>query len=126
MVDCQKFVHYFFWTVLYDCKPFSPFSTLLQYPITGPLLFLGIHEDDVTEEDSATVNLIKNEYLDGLHTNFTKDNWARIAKIFSDINYLVPLDIEARSLVEKSSQPVYYYRNKWVLYIPKIIVIGVR
>ena len=83
-----------------------------NFDTKGPLLFLNIDEDDSTQEDDATVNLIKNEYLDGLHTNFTKDNWARIAKIFSDINYLVPLDIEARSLAEKSQQPVYYYRNK--------------
>ena len=83
-----------------------------NFETKGPLLFLNIPEDDATQEDDATVQLIKNEYLDGLHTNFTKDNWARISKIFSDINYLVPLDIEARTLAENSDQPVYYYRNK--------------
>jgi len=84
-----------------------------NFDVKGPFLLLGVCQDDVTEEDTATAHLIKNEYLDGLHTNFTKDNWQRIAKIFGDIIYLVPLDIEARSLVENSDQPVYYYRNKY-------------
>ena len=83
-----------------------------NFDVKGPFLFLGVCQEDVTEEDSATAHLIKNEYLDGLHTNFTKDNWQRIAKIFGDIIYLVPLDIEARSMVQSSDQPIYYYRNK--------------
>lgn len=81
--------------------------------ITGPKLLLGISDEDVTEEDSATAHLIKNEYLDGLHTNFTLDNWQRIAQMFGDVNYLVPKDLQARSLVEKSKQPVFYYRLQY-------------
>ncbi len=78
----------------------------------GPLLLLGITEDYVSEEDSATAHLIKNEYLDGLHTNFTKDNWQRIAKMLGDVIYLVPIDIQARSLAASAKQPVFYYRNE--------------
>ena len=78
----------------------------------GPQLFLGLDEDDVTEQDSATANLIKNEYLDGLHTNFTKDNWKRISDIFSDVLFLVPTDQQARLFQDSMEHPVYYYRYK--------------
>ena len=78
----------------------------------GPLLFLNVEEDEVHEQDSATAHLIKNEYLDGLHTNFTEDNWKRIANIFSDIVWLVPIDLQVRLLVEQSNQPIFYYRYK--------------
>lgn len=84
-----------------------------NFETKGPKMLLGISDEDVTEEDSATAQLIKNEYLDGLHTNFTFDNWQRISKMFSDVNYLVPKDLLARSLVEKSHQPVFYYRLKY-------------
>ena len=79
----------------------------------GPLLFLGLDEDDVTEHDSATVNLIKNEYLDGLHTNFTKDNWQRISNIFTDLLFLIPTDQQAMLFQESMDHPVYYYRYKY-------------
>lgn len=32
----------------------------------GPVLLLGIDEDEVTEHDSATINLILREYLTGI------------------------------------------------------------
>ena len=83
-----------------------------NFDVDGPLLFLNVEEDEVHEQDSATAHLIKNEYLDGLHTNFTLDNWQRIAKIFSDIVWLVPIDIQTRLLVEQSDHPIFYYRFK--------------
>ena len=85
-----------------------------KFDVDGPLLFLNVEEDEVHEQDSATAHLIKNEYLDGLHTNFTLDNWQRIAKIFSDVVWLVPIDIQTRLLVEQSHKPIFYYRFKYV------------
>ena len=78
----------------------------------APQLFLGVDDDDVSEQDSATMNLIKHEYLDGLHTNFTKDNWKRIMNIFTDMLFLIPVDHQAMLFQEAQQFPVYYYRYK--------------
>jgi len=37
-----------------------------DFDTQGPAIFLGVHEDDVTEQDSATANIILRHYLPGL------------------------------------------------------------
>jgi hypothetical protein len=36
-----------------------------DFDLQGPILWLGIDEDDVTEQDSSTANIILREYLPG-------------------------------------------------------------
>ena len=122
----KKIMYIFFlgslylWQFLLQEKLFEEVNE--NFDLKGTHLILGLQEDEITDEDSATANLIKMEYLDGLHTNFTKDNWQRIAKMLGDVIYLVPIDIEARSLAENSDRPVFYYRNK---YVTSFIVSGI-
>ena len=36
-----------------------------DFELQGPILWLGVDEDDVTEQDSSTANIILREYLPG-------------------------------------------------------------
>jgi carboxylesterase type B len=80
-----------------------------DFDTQAPILMLGVDEDEITEEDSATCNLMKNEYLDGLHTNFTKDNWKRISKLISDVLFLVPIDFQTRLMRNSMTENIFYY-----------------
>ncbi len=79
----------------------------------GPPLILGVDPDDITDEDSATANIIKNEYLDGLHSNFTKDNMKRIGRMYTDVLFLAHIDVEAKLFAENMDEPVYYYNYRF-------------
>ena len=83
-----------------------------DFDAKGAVLLLGVDEDDVTEEDSATAQLIRTEYLDGFHSNFTMDNFKKIGKMFTDVNFLVSIDEEARLFADKMDHPVYYYNYR--------------
>ena len=39
-----------------------------DFDLQGPILWLGVDEDDVTEQDSSTANIILREYLPGVNT----------------------------------------------------------
>ena len=36
-----------------------------DFELQGPILWLGVDEDDVTDQDSSTANIILREYLPG-------------------------------------------------------------
>ena len=43
-----------------------------DFDLQGPVLWLGVDENDVTEQDSASVNIILREYLPGPVANLIK------------------------------------------------------
>lgn len=91
-----------------------------DFEVQAPVLFLGVDEDEVTEEDSSSANIMRLEYFDGLDNKFTEANWKKLQKWFSHVHFLAPIDLQMRMIRDNMDEPIFYYnyRHKFKYGLP--------
>ncbi|QQP50730.1 Carboxylic ester hydrolase, partial [Caligus rogercresseyi] len=63
-----------------------------NFDILGSTLLMCIDEADVTEEDSATANIINIEYFNKENITYSSENIDKLIKMLTDVHFLGPLD----------------------------------
>ena len=76
----------------------------------GPHFLLRIDLDQVTEEDTATAELLIHEYLsEGLDQNITTvGNALHMRDALTDLWFLMPIDNQVKLISQKISDTYYY------------------
>uniref|UniRef100_A0A0K2TJB1 Carboxylic ester hydrolase n=1 Tax=Lepeophtheirus salmonis TaxID=72036 RepID=A0A0K2TJB1_LEPSM len=84
-----------------------------NFDITGATLLMGIDEADVTDEDSATVNIINIEYLDSDNITYSSENILKLVKMLTDVHFLGPIDKQVQLFANSSHGPIFYYNYRY-------------
>ncbi len=48
-----------------------------------------------------------------LRNSFSRKNWRNLLDMMTDMLFLGPIDVSARTFAKASDQPVYYYNYRW-------------